>query len=81
MTVASQNYFQRQIEEHFEDLELDLVVRKRKRGYNIYWADDLDPVARLRPAGRDDVVEVDWWDGTAGPPWASSAWLCRWTKP
>ncbi|MBC8870406.1 MAG: hypothetical protein H8E44_13370 [Planctomycetes bacterium] len=63
MTRVSNSYFRRHIEDHFDDLDLDVVCRKRGRAYAIYWADDEEPLARLRPTGQDDEVEVHWWDG------------------
>lgn len=61
MTKVSHSYFRRQIEAFFEDHDYDIVCRKRKSGYAIYWAEDNEPLARLRPTGRNDEVEVFWW--------------------
>ncbi len=62
MTKVSNRYFRQHIENHFDDLDFDVSCRKRKQGYAIYWADDGEPLARLQPTGRDDEVEVHFWD-------------------
>jgi len=38
-----------------------VVIRKAARGYSLFRADTGRPVARLRPTGRGDQVEVLWW--------------------
>lgn len=64
MTRVSNAVFRNRIEERFEELDLDVVCRKRKSGYALYWDDDNEPLAKLRPAGVDDRVEVySWQDG------------------
>lgn len=47
-----------------------LLAERRNRGYTLYHASSGMPVARLRPAGPDDRVEVLYW----------SLWKERWTK-
>ena len=47
-----------------------LLAERRNRGYTLYHASSGTPVARLRPAGPDDRVEVLYW----------SLWKERWTK-
>jgi hypothetical protein len=47
-----------------------LAVERRNRGYTLYRAASGIPVARLRPTGRDDHVEVLYW----------SLWRERWTR-
>jgi hypothetical protein len=47
-----------------------LHVERRNRGYTLYHADSGAPVARLRPTGTDDRVEVLYW----------SLWKERWTS-
>ena len=37
------------------------VIQKAARGYSLFRADDGQPVARLRPTGTGDQVEVMWW--------------------
>jgi hypothetical protein len=51
------------IETFFEDQERDVVCRKKKHVYSIYWADDREPLVRFRLTGRQDQVEVFWWNG------------------
>lgn len=64
MTRVSNAVFRNRIEERFEELDLDVVCRKRKSGYALYWGDDNEPLAKLRPTGEDDRVEVySWEDG------------------
>ena len=46
-----------------------LVSERRNRGYTLYHALSGAPVARLRPTGHDDNVEILYW----------SAWKGRWT--
>ena len=38
-----------------------VVIQKAARGYSLFRADTGQPVARLRPTGRGDQVEVLWW--------------------
>jgi hypothetical protein len=47
-----------------------LIAERRNRGYTLYHASSGAPVARLRPAGPDERVEVLYW----------SMWKERWTK-
>jgi hypothetical protein len=68
MRKLSPSYFRQHIENHFDDLDMDLVVRKRKRCYAIYWRDDGEPLVRLRPTGRGDEVEVDHWEDDRWEP-------------
>jgi len=46
-----------------------VVCERRNRGYTLYHAASGAPVARLRPIGRNDSVEVLYW----------SVWKERWT--
>jgi hypothetical protein len=46
-----------------------VVWERRNRGYTLYHAASAAPVARLRPTGCNDGVEVLYW----------SAWKERWT--
>lgn len=46
-----------------------LIAERRNRGYTLYKAASSAPVARLRPTGTDDRVEVLYW----------SLWKERWT--
>jgi hypothetical protein len=62
MTGRLTSEFRNRIVDHFEEAELDVVCRKRKNGYAIYWNDDKLPLAKLRPTGRHDEVEVYQWE-------------------
>jgi hypothetical protein len=62
MSTATPSHFRSHIEEHFEVCEFDVICRKKKTGYNIYWADDELPLARLCPTKRADEVDIFWWD-------------------
>jgi hypothetical protein len=48
-----------------------VVVRKAVGGYSLFSARTGGPIARLRPTGDGDKVQVLWWNGrcwgTAGP--------------
>jgi hypothetical protein len=41
----------------------ELVVRKVARGYSLFSARTGAPIARLRPTGEADKVQVLWWNG------------------
>jgi len=51
------------IEREFADEGLEVVCRWRKRAWVIYWAEDMEPLARLRPAGHKGLFRLYWWDG------------------
>ncbi len=38
-----------------------VLIRKANRGYSLFREDNGRPVARLRPTGKGDSVEVMWW--------------------
>jgi hypothetical protein len=38
-----------------------VLIRKAAKGYSLYREDNGKPVARLRPTGKGDQVEVMWW--------------------
>ena len=40
-----------------------ILVRKAARGYSLFSARTGTPIARLRPTGGADQVQVLWWDG------------------
>ena len=61
MTSWTASAFRNRIEDHFDAADMDVVCRKRKSGYAVYWSDDRHPLAKLRPTGRDDEVEVYQW--------------------
>ena len=41
----------------------EVVVRKAARGYSLFSARTGAPIARLRPTGEADKVQVLWWNG------------------
>jgi len=41
----------------------EVVVRKVARGYSLFSARTGAPIARLRPTGEADKVQVLWWNG------------------
>jgi hypothetical protein len=45
-----------------------VVVERRNRGFTLIHAETCIPIARLRPIGRDDLVEILYW----------SLWKERW---
>jgi hypothetical protein len=47
-----------------------LLAERRNRGYTLYRAGSETPIARLRPTGQNDRVEVLYW----------SLWKERWTS-
>ena len=36
-------------------------IEKRSHGYSLFREDNGRPIARLRPCGKDDLVEIMWW--------------------
>ena len=56
--------------ENFHCRRGQLLAERRNRGYTLYRASSGALVARLRPTGQDDRVEVLYW----------SLWKGRWTK-
>lgn len=38
-----------------------VIIEKRAKGYSLFREDNGRPIARLRPLGKDDIVEVMWW--------------------
>lgn len=38
-----------------------VLIRKRSKGYSLFREDNGRRVARLRPTGKGDLVEVAWW--------------------
>ena len=41
----------------------EVIVRKVGRGYSLFSARTGAPIARLRPTGEADMVQVLWWNG------------------
>ena len=56
--------------ESFQCRRGQLVAERRNRGYTLYRASAGTPIARLRPTGQNDRVEVLCW----------SLWKERWTS-
>jgi hypothetical protein len=56
--------------ESFQCRRGQLVAERRNRGYTLYRAGLGTPIARLRPVGQNDRVEVLYW----------SLWKERWTS-
>jgi hypothetical protein len=46
-----------------------VYAERRNRGYSLHHANTGAPIARLRPTGRDDRVEILYW----------SSWKEKWT--
>ena len=38
-----------------------VLIEKRSEGYSLFREDNGRPIARLRPSGKDDLVEIMWW--------------------
>ena len=38
-----------------------VLIEKRSKGYSLFREDNGRPIARLRPIGKSDLVEVMWW--------------------
>lgn len=68
MTKISHSYFRQHIDDHFDAHDLEVTVRKRKNSYSVYWDYDDEPLARLRPTGKGNEVEVYWWDSDCWQP-------------
>ena len=49
--------------EAFHLVEGEVVVRTMARGYSLFSARNGAPIARLRPTGEADMVQVLWWNG------------------
>ena len=49
------------IEAHNEARGGGVLIQKQSKGYSLFREDTGEPVARLRPIGRSDKVEVMWW--------------------
>ena len=38
-----------------------VIVRKAAKGYSLFREDTGNPIARLKPNGKNDEVEILWW--------------------
>lgn len=63
MVQLKTSEFRQRIERYLEKEDWDVVCRKRNGGYTLLWAEDDEPLARFKPAGHQDEVEVFWWNG------------------
>ncbi len=63
MTTKSIPNFRGRIEQHFDEAEWDVLCRKKRNAFAIYWNEDHEPIAKLRPTGQDEDVEVLQWEG------------------
>ncbi len=68
MVQLKPSEFRQRIERYLDDAEWDAVCRKRNGGYTLLWADDEEPLARFKPVGDRDQVEVFWWNGERWRP-------------
>ena len=59
--MARQDRFLDRIREFNEAHGGGVSIRKVSKGYSLFREDTGRPVARLRPAGKADRVEVMWW--------------------
>lgn len=65
----------RQIE-RFPFRRAPVAAERRNKGYTLLHAETGRPIARLRPYGRDELMEILYWSlKGVGPPSA------RWDKP
>ena len=70
------SYFRHRIEDHFEEQDLDVICRKQKHAYALYWADDRTPLAKIQRMGQGDEVQVWWWDDGRGDRRGNQAQRC-----
>ena len=68
MVQLKPSEFRQRIERYLENEEWEVVCRKRNGGFSLLWADDEEPLARFKPAGHQDEVEVFWWNGERWRP-------------
>ena len=38
-----------------------VIIQRAAKGYSLFREDNAKPIARLRPTGKGDEVEVMWW--------------------
>jgi hypothetical protein len=60
MTKKADNILAR-IEAFNQEQGGGVIIRKAARGYSLFREDNGRPVARLRPTGKGDSVEIMWW--------------------
>ncbi|MBS1251870.1 MAG: Lipoprotein signal peptidase [Anaerolineales bacterium] len=59
--VKSPDPMLERIEAFNEEMGGGVLIRRASGGYSLFAEEDGSPVARLRPTGEDDDVEVLWW--------------------
>lgn len=59
--MADPDPFLERIEAFSEEQGGGVLVRRIRGGYSLHLEFDGTPIARLRPVGEDDDVEVLWW--------------------
>lgn len=68
MVQLKASEFRQRIERYLEKEDWAVVCRTRKGAYTLLWADGGEPLARFKPAGFQDEVEVFWWNGARWQP-------------
>ncbi len=68
MVQLKPSEFRQEIERYLEDEGWDFVCRRRNEGYNLLWAEDDEPLARFKPVGNQDEVEIFWWNDDCWRP-------------
>lgn len=63
MTDVTVRRFRHLIVEHFDSTNRDIVCRRGRTGFSLHRAHDHRPLAKLRPTGCLDEVEIERWDG------------------
>lgn len=63
MARLKTNLFRQQIERYLDNSGWDVTCRKRNDAYNLIWADDQTLLAKFKPTGQGDEVEIFWRDG------------------
>lgn len=59
--MAKQDHLLSRIQAFNEARGGGVLIRKLSKGYSLYRHDTGDLVARLRPTGKGDQVDVMWW--------------------
>ncbi len=59
--MAKQDELLTRIKAFYEANGGGVVIQKAAKRYSLFWEDTGQAIARLRPTGRGDQVEVMWW--------------------
>ncbi len=59
--MAKRDPLLERIEAYNEKQGGGVVIRRANKGYSLFVEEDETPIARLRPTGSGDEVEVLWW--------------------